>query len=547
MYKGKAELKNIESIIGYLENDLKDHGYSNEKVIKNSLLCEEIIYNLINNSKEDCDLTLDVKHKKKKAIIVVKCKGQEFNLSETLSLNSIGGLSDEDVDDEEQTSVISNLILKSYSDKFTLKNVRGLNVVEVKLEKDNVKDNKTIVCLVLGLLCGVIVSGVFKDSVIATSLSTVSSFVSNAYIRLIQSIIAPLVFFSIAESVSGFSNFKVFGRVGAKTLMMYCVTTVCAVILSYACSFILKPGGAEFLPYIQKMTTSLANEVVSNSSTSLLDTILYMIPDNFLSPFINSDLLQAIVLAVLLGIASTMLGEYSDSVKNFLKAACSLFSQIMAIISKLAPYSIFCFMFNLSTGIDFMIAGKVICLLLSTTIAFGTMLVVYSILLFFVGNLNPIKFFKNYAEAMFMAITTCSSSMTIPTSMKCLERSGVPKKIYSFSIPLGATINMDGASITFIMLTLAVARIYGYDLSAAQLVSFGLFVILLSMATPCTAGGGAGLYILCLTYLNLPVEAVGFLIPIGTILEFFNTMVNVTGDGVVSTIVAKSENMLKQN
>lgn len=394
-----------------------------------------------------------------------------------------------------------------------------------------------------GLLVGFLIKTLLPANVTEFISFNLFDTVSTIFIRGMGFVVGPLVFFSIATSVMDFSDMKAFGRIGAKIIITYMCTTLIAVTLAYLSLTVIQPGDSSLLPFIEKMSQTSVSASMP-AAFSLKDMIVDMVPKTFFGPFVESNMLQIIVIAVLFGLATNKLGEHSEGVVKFVKIGNSIFSNIISIIVKLLPLSVFCLMANLMISMDADVFGKIVIIEATGIVALLCMIVVYSLLLLFVGKVNPFKFWANHKDAILFAVSTCSSSATIPTSMRCLDRFGVSPKIYSFSIPLGATINMDGLSVTYAVLTLSMARIFGIEIGGAALISLFISIMFISMGTPGVANAGIAFQMLLLTQIGVPAATIAFLVPLHTIIEFFDTAINVCGDGVVTTIIARTEGLL---
>lgn len=355
-------------------------------------------------------------------------------------------------------------------------------------------------------------------------------------------IVVPLVFFSIADGVTGFSDMKIFGRIGVKVLISYTLTTIFAMVISYTIFLLILPGDASMMPSVMKIFD--ASYEVSTVEISLKNTLIGIIPTSFLGAFVNGDMLQVIFLAVLIGFASGLVRDHSVGIQTFIRAGNELFSKITEFIIKLLPIAIFSMSFSLLYYLDFAVLlqiAKLFVVLLFSAVAMYTM---YTLIILIGGKYNSLKFFKAFKKGIVTAFSTCSSGATMPFIMEALRVSGVSPKVYSFSVPLGATINMDGASINFTLCILFACRIFGHDISLASVLPLMLSVILISFGCPCAPGSGFAFMALLLMQANLPIGLVAFLAPITSIFEFIETVLNVTGDAAVTLAVARSENLM---
>lgn len=540
----QSKVDNITSAIEFIENSLISAGYEKKQIMKPLLISEEILLQMIQHGNPERNIAITINGFKNKSI-TIKARGIKFDGSNYLANNLV------DIDtadnDDEQTSLISRYILKSYTDEINLKHRNGYNILTIKVPKKKVS-NPVLTYLVAGIVFGLVLRFLLPQIILNFISVNIFSLISSIFMTGIGVVVAPLVFFSVAESVSGFSDIKTFGKVGAKVMGFYTLTSIIAMIVSYIIQAIMKPGSPALVEAIRSMNFSTDSvESAATISLSLKDTILNMFPSNIVDTFLRSDMIQIIVIAAFIGLASGAIGEYSEPVQNFIKAGNALFSKIVTYVLSILPVAVFCLMANLIVTIDFSVIGGLVTILATNLVSYAAMILAYCVLIILLCRINPLKFLANQKEAMMLAFSSCSSAAVMPVNMKCLDRFGISSKIYSFSIPLGSTVNMDGTVVIYMVLSLALTRIYSINLTGPALASFFFSVFLLSIGTPCVAGAGIAVFMLILTQLGIPIEAMAIVIPITTMLDFFATTVNVTGDSVCTLIVANSEKLFNKN
>ncbi len=355
------------------------------------------------------------------------------------------------------------------------------------------------------------------------------------FVNALKMLMVPLVFVSIVCGVCSLADPKKLGNLSLKTIGLYLVTTALALVLAISLALIFQPG--EGMPL--KDTGYVAKE-----SVPFVNVLVNLIPSNVVQAFAEAKMLQIIIFAILFAIAIMHSGKAGERIKEFFDSLNEVVLAIVNIIMKFAPYGVFCLIAktfatfdteSLFQGLFWYFALVVLALILHA-------LITYSALLRFVGGLNPIVFFKGMWPAMITAFGTSSSAATLPVTMRCVEKNiGVKKSTYSFTLPLGATINMDGTAIMQGIATLFIAQAYGEALTAAQL---GMIVVTATLASIGTAAvPGVGLIMLqgVLLQVGLPIEAIGMILGIDRLLDMTRTAVNISGDAAVSAIVAKSE------
>ncbi len=356
-------------------------------------------------------------------------------------------------------------------------------------------------------------------------------------------VIGPVIFFSIVSCISQFKDLSELGRIGAKVMGTYMITTVIAVLLSFGIYMVFQPGAFGFALALGENMEAVSFDL--NMDTSLLHTIINIVPSNFLSPFLQSDTLQIIFLAVLCGAAIGLVGEHTATLQEFFEACNSLFLTITTILSRLIPLVVFC---SVAAMIENMGRASILSIFGYAgiyLIAILCMMLIYGLMVLILGRLNPITFFKKNREGMLTSFTLSSSSAAMPTNMRiCTDSLGISPKVCNFSIPLGATVNMDGTCVFLTITGLFLARAYGVTVPQSAMVSLAITIILLSLG--CPGIPGASIVCLCVILANLgvPIEAIGLIMGINPFLQMANTMSNTTGDIAASLIVARSEGLL---
>ena len=328
-----------------------------------------------------------------------------------------------------------------------------------------------------------------------------------------------------------------------KALLFYLVTTALAISVALAVGHLINPGIGLDISGVEAVETSTAEAV------STADTILNIIPENPIAALANGEMLQVIVFALFVGILIAKLGERVDTVANFFSQFNDVMMEMTSTVMLAAPIGVFCLIAKTFSGIGFSaflpLAKYMIGVLLALAIqCFG----VYQILMKVLTGLNPIKFLKKFAPVMSFAFSTATSNATIPLSIETLaEKIGVSRKVSSFTIPLGATINMDGTAIMQGVAVVFAAQAYGIVLKPAD---YATVILTATLASVGTAGvPSVGLVTLSMVFasVGLPVEAIGLIMGIDRILDMSRTAVNITGDAVCTTIIAHQNKLLDRD
>lgn len=366
--------------------------------------------------------------------------------------------------------------------------------------------------------------------------------VGNGFLRLMQMLVVPLVFCSLVCGSMAMGDTRKLGKIGVKTLGFYLVTTALAITVAILTANVINPGMGLDMSSIQ------ATEVTIAEKTSLADTLLNIIPTNPIKALANGEMLPIILFALIVGVILAGLGESGETVGNFFSQFNDVMMQMTVIVMKLAPYGVFCLIAKTFSGIGFdaflpllkYMVGVLFALAIQCCVVYMTMLKVFT-------GLSPRKFLKKFLPVMGFAFSTATSNATIPMSIDTLaKRMGVSKRISSFTIPLGATINMDGTAIMQGVAVVFAAQAFGIQLTVSDYITVILTATLASIGTAGVPGVGLITLSMVFASVGLPVEAIALIMGIDRILDMSRTAVNITGDAVCTTIVACQDKALKR-
>jgi Na+/H+-dicarboxylate symporter len=360
--------------------------------------------------------------------------------------------------------------------------------------------------------------------------------VGEAFIGFLSMLIVPIVFVSLVVGVASLSDPKSLGRISALAIGLYMLTTGIAVSLALGAAVIVQPGvGAN--PG-EGVTRDIA------AAPSFIQVLIDIVPRNPVQVMAEGVMLPLIVFSVLLGLAVAFAGEDGKRVASFFNDFNTVIMRLVGIVMSLAPYGVFALVTNMAATTGWgAFAGVLKYVLLVFVVLMIQAFVIYPMLLRTFAGLNPFVFLHKMRDALTFAFSTASSGATIPVTLRAVqERVGVSNKISSFTIPLGATINMDGTAIMQGLATGFIAQYYGIDLSMSQYLMVVMMVIVASVGTAGVPGVGLVLLAGVLTQVGLPVEGIALILGVDRILDMTRTAVNVCGDGVVTTIVARVEN-----
>ncbi|AUJ70317.1 MULTISPECIES: dicarboxylate/amino acid:cation symporter [unclassified Pseudoalteromonas] len=356
------------------------------------------------------------------------------------------------------------------------------------------------------------------------------------FIASLKMLVVPLVFISLVCGTCSLSDPKKLGRLGGKSIGLYLITTAIAITVAITLALLIAPGGGVEIPSSASFDAKQA--------PTLVQVIINMFPTNPIDAMANGNMLQIIVFALLFGIAMALSGDAGARLASVFEDLNTVVLKLVTLLMNVAPYGVFCLMAKLFTTIDMgLIAelGKYFMVVLAALLIHA--FINYSILFKLLTGLSPIIFLKKMKDACMFAFSTSSSSATMPVTLEtATKKLGAHNSVASFTIPLGATINMDGTAIMQGVATVFIAQVFGVDLTINDYLMVILTATLASVGTAGVPGVGLIMLAMVLNQVGLPVEGIALIIGVDRLLDMTRTAVNVTGDCMVTCAVAKSEN-----
>lgn len=403
---------------------------------------------------------------------------------------------------------------------------------------------RIFIALLAGAVFGLILNylappGRIRDAVIVDGVLYI---VGQGFIRLMQMLVVPLVFCSLVCGSMSIGDTKKLGSVGVRTIAFYLVTTALAITVALTMGNIINPGVGLNMSQVQEY----AGSVSAGESVSMADTLLNIIPTNIFQSLSSGTMLQIILFALIVGVILAKTGDRTETVKKFFSEGNDIMMEMTMIVMSVAPVGVFCLISRTFAGIGFDAFVPLLKYMFGVLGALAIQcFIVYLALLKLFTGLNPVKFIKNFFPVMAFAFSTATSNATIPLSIDTLaDKMGVSKRISSFTIPLGATINMDGTAIMQGVAVVFAAQAFGMQL---DMVDYVTVIGTATLASIGTAGiPSVGLVTLTMVFnsVGLPVEAIALIMGIDRILDMSRTAVNVTGDAVCTIIVADKSKVL---
>ena len=415
---------------------------------------------------------------------------------------------------------------------------------------------KIIIGMVLGVIYGLIASKYgwvdFTDNWIKPW--------GTIFVNLLKLIAVPLVFASLIKGVASLSDISKLSRIGGKTIAIYLTSTVIAVSIGLLLVNTVKPGDGfdkDSVTKTEKIEEGASKKIataegIMEKEEGPLQFLIDIVPTNiFDSASNNRNMLQVIFFAILFGIAMVMLpDEKTTYVKGFFDGINDIILQIVDLIMISAPYGVFALLAGLV--VDFGASSELFIALAkySATVIVGLLLMiflVYPIILRLFTKVKYLDFFKGISPAQMLAFSTSSSAATLPVTMeRCEEHIGVSEEVSSFVLPLGATINMDGTSLYQAVAAVFIAQAFGIDLDMGQQLTIVLTATLASIGAAAVPGAGMVMLVIVLGSIGVPTEGLALIFGVDRLLDMLRTVVNVTGDATVATVVASSEGQLRE-
>ncbi len=532
-----ADNKGIADITLFVRDNLSGFGIKGKELEKSCLAAEELAGAVAEHSEEG-NVTVSIKGLAGYVTVEISSKGQKFALAESEAGKN---LMDDEVGSGAQ-NMIRSILIRSIAERIRFRHILGINRVSFMVKRSKRAFlYQTLGAMALAIVAGMILSGTATDGFNTSLDDLFLSPVRTIYMNGLKMVVAPVVFFSIVSCIVRFTDISELGRMGGRILAMYLITTVIATGVGIGVFGLFQPGSALSTDISADSVEKITSQTVN---VSIKDMIVNIVPSDFVQPFVESNMLQLIFLAITCGIAAGMIGRYSDTVRDLFEALNELFLKITTLIIRFMPLAVFCSICSLilKTGIKTILS--VIGIFATFVFGLVCMMIVYCILMCAVARISPIPFLKKYPQTMLQVFSMASSNASIPLNMDACRDLGIAQKIYSLSIPLGATVNMDGTCVYMAVFALALARVYGVTVPAATLTSMVISIIVLSIGAPGIPGSGLICLSVLLTQIGVPTEAIGLVMGIDSLVGMFRCMSNCTGDVAVSVAVAKCEDLL---
>ena len=401
--------------------------------------------------------------------------------------------------------------------------------------------NKVLIALAAGIVVGLglNITGLINNEWVDQNLiNGVFYVVGKIFINALKMLVVPLVLFSLIPGIIGIGDISLLGRIGTKTVVLYLLTT--AIAISTAILFAAGSGiGAG-------MDIPAETVFTGKEASSFSEILIGIVPSNPIAAMAEGNMLAIIFFSIMFGIALLSVAKQSAALISVIEQINAVVMHMVTMVMHFAPIAVFCLVAKAiaELGLDLLVGLLGYVVVLAAALIFHV-LVTQMLFLRGLTGLSPKMFLRKMRTAQLFAFSTSSSGATIPVTLRTVqERLGVDRSVSSFSVPFGATINMDGTAIMQGVATVFIANMYGIELGLNGYLMVIVTAVLASIGTAAVPAVGLVMLTMVFNQVGLPVEGIGIILGVDRLLDMLRTAVNVTGDAVVTSIVAKSENRM---
>lgn len=530
------------AVLDFISDTLREYKFKDNIMNEALLLSDEILVRMMEHAPENAPLRIGIRNNLGIADIKMEMEGTAFSIEEE---SGIEFNFDTEQMSKDTEIAIRNILIRAFADKIRYRNKGGYNSVRITAgQREKQLASITGITLLVAVWIGLFLKLFFSAEMI-TQLNVL--FLTPAETMLIHSlklITAPAIFFSMVCCVFHLLEFSDPGSVSKKVFVSYTVTSVSAVLIGIGAFRLLKPGDSGLFSNLVADTAAARG---ANGGMSILDTFVSIIPSNVIDPFFEVNSLQLVFMALVCGVAINMVGNYSVSIKTFFEAGNELFSKIVSMVVSLMPMFVFVSTVSMLATKGLKVVLSVFGMVLTVMAGFFCMVLLYGLIILIAGKINPLVFWKKYLPTMKETFFLGSGISAIPKTMRtCRKELGISSKVYSFSIPFGATVNMDGNCIYLAVAGLYLARMCGIEIFGQEIISMIFSIVVLSIGAPITPGSALLCLFVLLSQMGVSLDVIALIMGVNFLIELVLAMSNTLGDVAISLVVAKSEGMLDQ-
>ena len=540
---------NIDGALNFVYDSLIEYKIPLTNRDEDLAFLEALLRFIEREHKESSEITIQINKRLGETTLQLFYKGKKLELDRAfeteLDLNNDGVI--DEVERQRYLELFENHFLpKNFNQKYDGE-LNTLSFIIKKLQHKTLIE--LLVSLVLGTVTGILIRSFASASVASFLSKNVFLLLSGIFIKCIKTLIAPLIFFTIASSISSYTDLGSLGRMGRKISTRYIIDAFVAVIVSAFLVIKFKPGVGNDIPKIESLINS-SSDIVDTASTttiSIFETISDIFPSNFFGAFVNSSLLQVIFISFLLGISTALLAEtHKERLCSFLDSGNSLFAKMVSIVMLFLPISVFCSMANamITLGYDtLLLLLKWFVILVA---AFAIMALVYILFIWRSVKIRPSQYLKQYSQAIIGTFAMGSSSSAMPLCIQVLEEKlGVDKRAAAFSIPIGTSLHCASNCVFYVISAFFLANIYSpVEMMPLDNLMILFSIMILSIGAPSVSGAGPICVAVILSQMGMPMGLISLIIGLDPLVSMFKSACSCIEDSYVTLALAKSENML---
>ena len=521
----------VGKTIVFIEETLKKFRVKRRDLLEALLISEETMLLLSEHAPEDASIKVTITRQMGVPRIRLAVPGTPMMLDEHLGTMSIDQLG------EDAENAIRSVMLRGYTDSIKYRHSRSENILTIVTGiPERILATYTVSAIFFAVVTAVVFRQMFSEAAVQWLITNLLGPLESLFISALMCIAAPAIFFSITCSVFRFEGFSDLGRGGKTVVASYLLTSVGATLIGLFVFRLFRPGEAGVL--------ALQTGGGDVEGFSFLEVLATLIPPNIVEPFISVNSLQLMAVAVTIGTALAMCGKRVRHLKVMLEEMDTLCGKLSSLVMNTVPGVVYCsVVILLSTHSEVLLSTLELIPALMAGLVL--LLVQYCLILILGVRLDPLPFLRKYVPNMKNVFLKGSGVAAIPLNMRISRRQlGIPQSICSFSIPLGATINMDGNCVCLTIMSLFFVRICGVVFGTNEIIILLVLVLVLSLGAPIAPGTLILCLVTLLTQMGIDISVISLVIGINFVLEMLLGMVNSVGDVVIALLVARKENML---
>ena len=478
------------------------------------LMCEEALVSLLTHGvfTEDSSIRVNISKFLGNVSIKLTAPGQEFAF--TGGIDDVFSLDSEEISPEAAES-IRNMLLRSFGQNLSYRHSGKYNIITIRAVRSAYSGLYMVLCaLVSALITSLLMRAFLPESVYMSVNDNIFVPIRTIFMNGLKLCAMPVVFLSLAASMADTGSMSGIRRAGGKVLEFFMMTQVISLMIAFGLMLVFRAGEGVGL-------TAPSSVNAQSASVSLLDTLVNVIPSDIVRPFLDGNMLQLLVLAVILGICTGLSG--AKSVTHIFTELNGIFAKAMEIFLKMIPAVIFCSIGSLILTAGMNTLLSVLGMLLILAAGNILLLLLYWLMANFLGGVSPAVMYRKSLPALITAASTSSSIAALPDSMKCSKNMGIPEHISSFTLPLGITISKNITLIYIVCAAMFTANIYGIALTFGDMAFLGILTLIIVMGSPAVTGGFVVVMSMILVQMGLPADTVPLFIMINAVLDMLDT------------------------